>query len=71
MVPVNRTNGSLDDLIIQKGASCGRIESTFILEDQRDGCRDSPNSEKFPVSMVENVLMAQVQGEWTMRNRCT
>ena len=37
-VPVNRPKGPLDDLIVQKGASCGRIEWTSVLEDWRDGC---------------------------------
>jgi len=71
MAPVNRPKGPLDDLIVQKGASCGRIEWRSILEDRGDGCGDSPSSEIFPVSIVEHVPMAQVQEERTMGNRCT
>ena len=63
MVPVNKPKGPLDDLIVQKGASCERIEWRSILEDRGDGCRNSPNSEIFPVLIVEHVPMAQVQEE--------
>ena len=55
--------GSLEDLIVQKGASGGRDR----MEDRRDGCRDSPNS----LFRWLNTYQWRKQEEQMMRNHCT
>ena len=55
--------GSLEDLIVQKGASGGRDR----MEDRRDGCRDLPNS----LFRWLNTYQWRKQEEQMMRNHCT